>query len=45
LLGAKQALFLPDEDFSFLRRLVRHVPLGSNPGFQETFVEKMAFPE
>jgi uncharacterized 2Fe-2S/4Fe-4S cluster protein (DUF4445 family) len=43
LLGAKQALFLPDEDFNFLRRLVRHVPLGSNPGFQEAFVEKMAF--
>lgn len=45
LLGAKQALFLPDEDFNFLRTLVRHVPLGSNTRFQETFVEKMAFPQ
>jgi uncharacterized 2Fe-2S/4Fe-4S cluster protein (DUF4445 family) len=45
LLGAKQSLFLPNEDFSFVRRLVRHVPLGSDPEFQETFVEKMAFPQ
>ena len=45
LLGTKQALFLPDEDFAFIRRLVRHVPLGSDARFQETFVEKMAFPE
>ncbi len=47
LLGAKLALFRPkDEDGSFdhLRRRIEHVPLNADQGFQETFVEEMAFP-
>jgi uncharacterized 2Fe-2S/4Fe-4S cluster protein (DUF4445 family) len=44
LTGAKQALFLPGEDFAFLRRMVRHVPLAASPEFQDAFVEEMAFP-
>jgi uncharacterized 2Fe-2S/4Fe-4S cluster protein (DUF4445 family) len=44
LLGVKKALFLPEEDLRSIRALVQHVPLGSDPVFQEAFVEKMAFP-
>ena len=46
LLGAKVALF--DRDASAndaLRRQVRHVPLGSDAEFHETYVEAMRFPE
>lgn len=45
LLGAKLALFRPDDDFADLCRRVRHVPLSDDPQFQETFVEEMSFPE
>lgn len=48
LLGAKLALFRPegeDASFTHLRNRVEHVPLNADQGFQETFVEEMAFPE
>ena len=47
LLGAKLALFRPEgEDGSYarLRHQIEHVPLNADQGFQETFVEEMAFP-
>ncbi|MFZ0961445.1 MAG: ASKHA domain-containing protein [Terriglobia bacterium] len=47
LLGAKVALFRPEgEDGSFasLRRQTEYVALNADQGFQETFVEEMAFP-
>jgi uncharacterized 2Fe-2S/4Fe-4S cluster protein (DUF4445 family) len=45
LLGAKIALFHPDESFEALRRHIQHVPLSEEAEFQETFVEEMSFPE
>lgn len=42
LLGAKRALF-EDGDCAGLRQRIEHVPLGSDPGFQEEFVSAMAF--
>jgi uncharacterized 2Fe-2S/4Fe-4S cluster protein (DUF4445 family) len=48
LLGAKLALFRPEgEDGSFarLRHQIEHVALNADQGFQETFVEEMAFPD
>jgi uncharacterized 2Fe-2S/4Fe-4S cluster protein (DUF4445 family) len=48
LLGAKLALFsLGTEDGSYapLRRRVEHVALNADPGFQDAFVEELAFPE
>jgi len=48
LLGAKLALFCPEgEDGSFLqlRQRTEHVALNADQGFQDTFVEEMAFPE
>ena len=48
LLGAKLALFRPEgEDGSFgrLRGRTEHVPLNADQGFQDTFVEEMAFPQ
>ena len=48
LLGAKLALFQPEgEDGSFarLRHRTEHVALNADQGFQDTFVEEMAFPQ
>jgi uncharacterized 2Fe-2S/4Fe-4S cluster protein (DUF4445 family) len=47
LLGAKLALFsLDGEDGSYagLRHRVEHVALNADPGFQDVFVEELAFP-
>jgi uncharacterized 2Fe-2S/4Fe-4S cluster protein (DUF4445 family) len=47
LLGAKLALFRPEgEDGSYvrLRERIEHVALNADQGFQDTFVEEMAFP-
>ena len=47
LLGAKLALFRKDEedpDFASLRRRITHIPLASDPKFQDVFVECMSFP-
>lgn len=47
LRGAKMALFLghgEDADFSELRRRARHVPLATDPSFQETFIGETLFP-
>lgn len=44
LLGAKLALFQED-DYAALRGRIEHVPLGSDPVFQDQYVESMAFPE
>jgi len=44
LLGAKIALFAPDPSFREIRALVRHVPLGADPEFQDRYVEAMPFP-
>jgi uncharacterized 2Fe-2S/4Fe-4S cluster protein (DUF4445 family) len=47
LLGAKLALFEEDsgeDPYESLRRRIEHVPLSSDPHFQEVFVECMAFP-
>ena len=44
LLGAKLALFEDDKRFESLRAVVEHVPLGSDPEFQDRFVSAMAFP-
>lgn len=43
LLGAKLALF-DCTDYAGLRGAIEHVPLGADPGFQERYVECMAFP-
>jgi uncharacterized 2Fe-2S/4Fe-4S cluster protein (DUF4445 family) len=43
LLGAKLALFR-DDNHSALRARVTHVPLGSDPEFQDCYVDAMAFP-
>jgi uncharacterized 2Fe-2S/4Fe-4S cluster protein (DUF4445 family) len=48
LRGAKLALFSLDrEDGSYarLRSKIEHVALNTAPGFQETFVEELAFPQ
>jgi uncharacterized 2Fe-2S/4Fe-4S cluster protein (DUF4445 family) len=48
LLGAKLALFRPEGDdgtFARLRQRIEHVPLNADQGFEETFVEEMAFPK
>jgi uncharacterized 2Fe-2S/4Fe-4S cluster protein (DUF4445 family) len=44
LLGAKVALFAPDQEFGPLLRRIRHVPLAADPEFQDIFVECMSFP-
>ncbi len=46
LLGAKLALFDPgtDDDFSALRRCIRHVALSENARFLDIFAESMRFP-
>jgi uncharacterized 2Fe-2S/4Fe-4S cluster protein (DUF4445 family) len=46
LLGAKLALFLPENelDYKRLRARIEHVPLGSDPQFQDFFVDSMPFP-
>jgi uncharacterized 2Fe-2S/4Fe-4S cluster protein (DUF4445 family) len=48
LLGAKQALFWGDElpeRCSALARSVEHVPLNADPGFHESYLGNMAFPQ
>lgn len=44
LLGAKMALFRPDDDFEWLRRRVQHVMLNADPEFQDAYVSRMIFP-
>lgn len=44
LLGAKLALFRPDDDFAWLRALVTHVHLDALPAFTDTYAEAMRFP-
>jgi uncharacterized 2Fe-2S/4Fe-4S cluster protein (DUF4445 family) len=47
LLGAKLALFRTEDkdmEFATLRSRITHVPLASDPGFHEVFVECMSFP-
>ncbi len=47
LLGAKLALFNSDDAayaYTSLRGKVQHVALNTDPRFQETFVDQMAFP-
>ena len=43
LLGAKLALFEDDHNFEAIRARVEHVPLGSDPEFQDRYVESMTF--
>lgn len=43
LLGAKLALF-GDAGFADLRARIEHVPLGSDPEFQDRYVDSMVFP-
>ncbi|HWB97976.1 MAG TPA: ASKHA domain-containing protein [Bryobacteraceae bacterium] len=42
LLGAKLALF-QESDYADLRGRIEHVPLGSDPVFQDQYVESMVF--
>lgn len=47
LLGAKVALFSIDGEkgsYSDLRSRIQHVPLNTDPHFQDVFVEEMGFP-
>lgn len=47
LLGAKLALFNASEEafaYTPLRAKVEHIPLNTDPRFQDTFVEEMTFP-
>jgi uncharacterized 2Fe-2S/4Fe-4S cluster protein (DUF4445 family) len=45
LSGARLALFdAPDTRYKALRRRIEHVPLASDPAFQETYVAGMPFP-
>ena len=47
LLGAKMSLFELDGDglsYTAIRKRIRHVALNLDPGFQDVFVEQMAFP-
>jgi uncharacterized 2Fe-2S/4Fe-4S cluster protein (DUF4445 family) len=44
LLGVKMALFQDDLHFGELRRRIEHVPLRSDPEFQERYVGSMQFP-
>jgi uncharacterized 2Fe-2S/4Fe-4S cluster protein (DUF4445 family) len=41
LIGAKMALFEPDRTFAAIRSRIEHVPLGSDPEFQECFVSSL----
>lgn len=41
LLGAKMALFETDRNFTGIRSRIEHVPLGSDPAFQECFVSSL----
>jgi uncharacterized 2Fe-2S/4Fe-4S cluster protein (DUF4445 family) len=45
LLGARLALFRPDDDFGDLRRFTRHIPLNADPRFEDIYVESMGFPD
>jgi uncharacterized 2Fe-2S/4Fe-4S cluster protein (DUF4445 family) len=47
LRGAKMSLFELDGDglsYTAIRQRMRHVALNLDPGFQDVFVEQMAFP-
>jgi len=44
LLGAKMALFAPPSDLEPVRAMTRHIPLAADPGFEEIYVGRMAFP-
>ncbi len=44
LLGAKIALCRPGFDYAFIRGQVEHIPLASDPAFQQIYVDEMAFP-
>jgi uncharacterized 2Fe-2S/4Fe-4S cluster protein (DUF4445 family) len=46
LLGAKMALFAPDEHelYASIRGRMRHVSLHENPHFMDIYVEEMSFP-
>jgi uncharacterized 2Fe-2S/4Fe-4S cluster protein (DUF4445 family) len=43
LLGAKLAMFEDDRNFEAIRARVEHVPLGSDPEFQDRYIESMTF--
>lgn len=47
LLGAKRLLFTgdPEEAAGSILRLTKHIPLATDPAFQETYVEEMSFAE
>lgn len=48
LLGAKMALFDldgGDRSYTKLRQRIHHVALNLDPGFQDVFVEQLAFPQ
>jgi uncharacterized 2Fe-2S/4Fe-4S cluster protein (DUF4445 family) len=48
LLGAKMALFLPDEGLALWRELeqrMEHVSLNLEPDFQDVYAEEMGFPK
>ncbi len=46
LLGSKRALFLNDSnELNVIQRIIKHVPLSSNPDFMDIFTQEMFFPE
>jgi uncharacterized 2Fe-2S/4Fe-4S cluster protein (DUF4445 family) len=42
LLGAKRALF--EDGYADLRSRITHIPLGSDPEFQDAYIDAMTFP-
>jgi uncharacterized 2Fe-2S/4Fe-4S cluster protein (DUF4445 family) len=44
LLGAKIALFAPDPAFRDVRAMIRHVPLATDPQFEDLYIGAMPFP-
>ncbi len=44
LLGAKMALFAPQDTFDDLARRIAHISLSELEGFQDTYVDEMIFP-
>lgn len=44
LLGAKLALFLDLDEIEPVRQRIKHVQLASDPQFQDSYVDAMAFP-
>ncbi len=45
LLGAKLALFNPEDEYGGILSRVRHVPLAADPQFESVFVDSMLFPD